>query len=125
MVYSASTPIVGYQSSINLYLIKLVLNINSEQTSIIDEYKSVFEGIGRLEGECNIHLKVWSVPTVHPARRVPKSLKDKLQKELSRMEKDGIIKKVTEPTEWVKSIVIIEKKNGSIGLCIDPVDLNK
>ncbi|KAK2710384.1 hypothetical protein QYM36_013883, partial [Artemia franciscana] len=57
VVDSASTPIVGYQSSIDLNLIKLVLNVNAEQTSIDDKYKSLFEGIGRLEGECNIHLK--------------------------------------------------------------------
>ncbi|KAK2724822.1 hypothetical protein QYM36_001333 [Artemia franciscana] len=125
VVDSASTPIEEDRSSIDLNLIKLVLNINSEQTSIVDEFKSVFEGIGRLEGKCNIHLKVGSVPTVQSAKRVRESLKDKLQKELSRMEKDGIIKKVTEPTEWVNSMVMIEKKNGFIRLCIDPVVLYK
>jgi len=26
------------------------------------------------------------------------------------MEKDGIIKKVNEPTEWVNSLVMVEKK---------------
>ena len=125
VVDSASTPIVGYRSSIDLNLIKLVLNVNAEQTSIDEKYKSLFEGIGRLEGECNIHLKDGSIPTVYPARRVPEALKDKLQDELNRMERDGIIEKVTEPTEWVNSMVMIEKKNGTVRLCIDPVDLNK
>lgn len=41
------------------------------------------------------------------------------------MEKEGIIKKVTEPTEWVHPIVISKKKNGQIRICIDPTELNK
>jgi len=41
------------------------------------------------------------------------------------MERDGVIKKVTEPTEWVNSVFMIEKKNGSIRLCIHPVNLSK
>ncbi|KAK2724332.1 hypothetical protein QYM36_000994, partial [Artemia franciscana] len=116
---------LGYRSSIDLNLIKLVLNVNVEQTSIDEKYKSPFEGIGRLEGECNIHLKDGSIPTVYPARRVPEALKDKLQDELNRIERDRIIEKVMKPTEWVNSMVMIKKKNGTVRLCIDPVDLNK
>ncbi|KAK2725111.1 hypothetical protein QYM36_001536 [Artemia franciscana] len=113
------------QQQKHLNLIKLVLNVNVEQTSIDEKYKSLFEGIGRLEGECNIHLKDGSIPTVYPARRVPEALKDKLQEELNRMERDRIIEKVTKPKEWVNSMVMIKKKNGTVRLCIDPADLNK
>ena len=72
-----------------------------------------------------MHLKDGSIPTIYPARRVPEPLKDKLQDELNRMERDGIIEKVMEPTEWVNSMVMIKKKNRTVRLCIDPVDLNK
>ena len=125
VVDSASTPIVGYRSSIDLNLTKLVLNVNAEQTSIDEKYRSLFEGIGRLEGECNIHLKDGPIPTVYPARRVPEALEDKFQDELNRMERDGNIEKFTEPTEWINSMVMIEKKNGTVRLYISPVDLNK
>lgn len=37
----------------------------------------------------------------------------------------GIIRKIEEPTEWVNSLVIVEKKNGDLRLCIDPRHLNK
>ena len=30
-----------------------------------------------------------------------------------------------EPTDWVNSLVIVEKANGQMRLCIDPKDLNK
>ena len=41
------------------------------------------------------------------------------------MVKDGIITKVTEPTDWVNSIVLVEKpKTGKLRVCIDPKALN-
>ena len=37
-----------------------------------------------------------------------------------------MICKVTEPTEWVNSLVIVEKpETGKIRVCLDPKDLNK
>ena len=37
----------------------------------------------------------------------------------------GIIVPVEEPTDWVKSLVVREKPNGSLRVCLDPSDLNK
>ncbi|KAK2716826.1 hypothetical protein QYM36_007094 [Artemia franciscana] len=122
---SLSIPIIGYRSSINVELIKLILIVFSSKSNIYiqDHYKTVFDGIGCLESECSIHLKKGSVPTVYPAQRILEALKSKLQQE-TYTERDGIIKKVTEPTDWVNSMVIIENKDGSVQLCIDSVDLN-
>ena len=36
-----------------------------------------------------------------------------------------MIAKVKEPTDWVSSIVVVEKKNGKLRICIDPKDLNE
>ena len=49
----------------------------------------------------------------------------KLKKELEQMEKDGIIVKVDQPTEWVSSLVVVEKPDGSLRLCMDPKHLNE
>ena len=62
---------------------------------------------------------------MHPARRVPFALKQKLKAELNRMVSLGVIEKVDKPTDWVNSIVIVEKSNGDIRLCLDPKDLNR
>jgi hypothetical protein len=41
------------------------------------------------------------------------------------MESLGIIIKVTEPTEWVSSLVIIQKPDSDkLRVCLDPKDLN-
>ena len=41
------------------------------------------------------------------------------------MESQDIIAKVTQPTDWVNSLVIREKENGQLRLCLDPKDLNE
>ena len=44
---------------------------------------------------------------------------------LKRMEDSDIIAKVTEPTDWVNSLVIAEKpKTGKLCVCLDPQALN-
>ena len=37
----------------------------------------------------------------------------------------GVIEKVDQPTDWVNSIVLIEKNNGDFRICLDPKDLNR
>ena len=36
-----------------------------------------------------------------------------------------MIRKVEEPTDWVSSLVVVEKPNGKLRVCIDPVHLNQ
>ncbi|GBM56927.1 hypothetical protein AVEN_168596-1 [Araneus ventricosus] len=41
------------------------------------------------------------------------------------MVKAGVIEKVTEPTDWVSPLVIVQKKNGALRVCLDPQNLNR
>ena len=41
------------------------------------------------------------------------------------MVKMKIIKAVNEPTAWVNNLVLVEKPDGSLRICIDPKELNK
>ena len=52
------------------------------------------------------------LPVVHAPCKVPIELRDKLQVALREMESQNIISKVTQPTDWVNSLVIEEKENG-------------
>ncbi|XP_061710675.1 uncharacterized protein K02A2.6-like [Cydia pomonella] len=52
-------------------------------------------------------------------------VRDKLQGELDRMVKMGVIRKVSHPTPWVNAIVVAAKKDGSIRVCLDPRPLNR
>ena len=62
---------------------------------------------------------------VSAPRRVPFALRERLLRELQRLEADGIITPVTEPTAWSALIVVCQKKNGAgARLCFDLLRLN-
>ena len=62
---------------------------------------------------------------IHAPRKCPIHLKNELKQELHDMEQKGVIKKMTEPTDWVSSTVISRRKNGKLRVCLDQKDLNK
>lgn len=41
------------------------------------------------------------------------------------MEESKIISKVTKPTDWVSDLVIVEKRDGTLRICLSPLELNK
>ncbi|XP_062583207.1 uncharacterized protein K02A2.6-like [Saccostrea cucullata] len=140
VVETTSPPILGMRACLDFGLIKLVYSCdlgtvenNKQATSskpmnesqVLSEFSGVFEGIGLFPGDCTIHTDPKVHPVVHPPRRVPLALQDKLRAELERMESQNIICKVTKPTQWVSSLVVVEKPNSKLRVCLDPKDLNK
>ena len=69
-----------------------------------------------------IHLTV--TPVVHGPRRQPAALLPKITSKLKELEKEGHLAKVTQPTDWVNSMVVAQKGQ-KIRICIDPSDQNK
>ena len=61
---------------------------------------------------------------VHPPRKVPVSLKEKIEEEVDRMETAEVAVKQKEPTDWVNGMVAVVKPN-KLRICIDPPDLNE
>ncbi|KAK2714162.1 hypothetical protein QYM36_008659 [Artemia franciscana] len=106
MVDTQKVSIISRQTSVDLGLVKFMFDVQTMQPCpdqikiMIDQYADVFEGIGQL-----------------PVYR--------LKAELNRLEQMKIIEKVTKPTDWVNSFVIVEKANGNLRICLDPMDLNK
>ena len=119
--------ILGDETSEKIGLIKKLFTMspNPNEPDIIENYKDLFTGIGCLEGEYSIKIDRSVTPTVHPPRKVPLAIKDKLKAELDKMERMGVIMKQDQPTEWVNSMVTPTKPNGKICVCIDPRDLNQ
>nr|XP_015833782.1 PREDICTED: uncharacterized protein K02A2.6-like [Tribolium castaneum] len=123
-----SQPILGLAGCISLNLIKRIDQINKNYCTVndvIDEYRNVFIGVGVLDTAHHIEIDKDIIPVVHPPRRIPLSLQPKLEETLKELERQGIIEKVEYPTDWVNSLVIVEKKTGQLRLCLDPKDLNK
>ena len=133
VVGNSATPLIGLQSSLDLSLLKLTYSVEStpcsaplSKQSIQHEYAELFNGVGVLPGACKLYLKENAIPVVNPPRRVPEALKAKFKDELDRMEKDSIIARVTQPTDWVNSVVLVEKPaTNKLRVCLDPKALNE
>lgn len=105
---------------------KKLKNINiMSRDNWLDSYKDLFEGLGNLKGKCHLTIKTNILPTVDSPRRVPFNLLKPLQAELDRMVELKVITPISEPTDWVNSIVLVKKSNGNLRICLDPRNLNK
>lgn len=108
-----------------LGVIKFVDLVTPKQ-SVEACYPHLFRGLGAMAGEYQINLKPNSVPfAIHTARRVPLPLRNAVKQELERMERNGVIRKVNEPTDWCAGIVPVLKPSGAVRICVDLTHLNK
>ena len=78
--------------------------------SLLNEFQDVFKGLGCVEGEYSIKLL---------------RLLDRLKETLNDLERNDVIAKVEKPVSLVSNLVIVEKANNWLRLCLDPPDLNE
>lgn len=124
------SPLLGFRASQQLGLVKIVMSVTGEEeqeheTDYVQSYSSVFSGLGCLDQPYHIDIDPSVTPVVNPTRKVPAALREKLKETLQDMEQKGVIRKVDHPTDWVNSLVIVEKpKTGKLRICLDPRHLN-
>lgn len=128
--------LIGGDTSKKLNLVRRVYQINCSEAvraqkgtvdSIVQRFPDIFKGLGCLPYTYAIQLKEGATPVIHAPRRIPAPLRERLKKELDRMCVLNVITKVEEPTEWVNSMVCVDKgnKNKDLRICMDPGDLNR
>ena len=119
------TPVLGLESCVQLGIVKKVEALESHVEADLLQQYDVFDGLGCLEGVHHIHVKGDAEPVIHPPRKVPVALREKVKAEIDRMEQLGVIVKQNEPTPWVNSMVVVAKKNSDkVRICLDPKHLN-
>jgi len=127
-------PILGLNACLEFELLAIVdENICTVQTTpsplavhaVLEEYKDLFEGLGEMPGEVHLDVDPAVQPVQMPLRRLPIPIKDKVERELQQMCRDGIIEKVSGPTAWLSALLVVTKPNGNIRICMDPQRLNK
>lgn len=132
----ASPPILGLRTCVALGLVRRVHIVTEfspqkqncqplSKDTILQKYPDLFKGLGEMPGQYHIKLRSDAVPVIHPPRKVPLGLHDRLKQTLAHMEAKQVIARVDHPTEWVNSLVIVEKKNKDLRLCLDPKNLNE
>ena len=109
----SSTPILGREACATMQLVRRM------------ETLAVNSGLVQFPGIHHIYTDPSVVPVVHGCRKIPISVMERLKTTLQHLVENDIIAPVTEPTEWVNSLVITEKRNGSLRVCLDPCDLNE
>ena len=72
-----------------------------------------------------LHHNENAEPRIHAPRRLAIEKMESTKESLEQMVQDGIIAKVEGPTDWVSSMVVREKTDGKLRLCLDTSDLNK
>ncbi|XP_077550596.1 uncharacterized protein LOC144163726 [Haemaphysalis longicornis] len=104
---------------------RTVASIGASEYVPVKNFKHLFQGLGCMKQPYSIVLQPTAVPVVQPARRVPLSLREPFQDELHRLERENIIVKENEPTDWVSPLVTVKKKDGRIRICMDPRKINE
>ncbi len=107
-------------------LVQRINTVNQKKSVLKDiehNFPKIFEGLGCLPGKHHISVDPCVVPKVHPLRKVPVAIKEKVKHELLSMEKQGVIVQQKEPTDWVHSMVTVIKPNGKLRICMDTKDL--
>eukprot|EP00117_Sycon_ciliatum_P036471 scpid23188/ scgid27451/ Retrovirus-related Pol polyprotein from transposon opus; Protease; Reverse transcriptase; Endonuclease len=98
----------------------------SEQSSVKSQYPELFAGVGSFGSEHTIRLvdnaQPYSLPT---PRRISLPMEAKVIEELQALEQSGVIRKVTEPTDWCAGMVVVPKPNGNVRICGDFTRLNQ
>ena len=94
---------------------------SSSLQSLLARYSSVFEeGLGMLKGfKAKIYVDPDAPPRFHRARSVPYALREKVDKELQRLQDEGTLEPV-EIAEWATPIVAVLKRDkSSVRICGD------
>ena len=120
---SRQTSLLGFKASQDLGLIEVVLAVNTNDLDRLKrEHPKVFSGLGCLEKPYKIMIDPTVTPVVNAPGKVPVALRKRVKKAF--MTWKMMVRKVDEPTDWVNSMVIVEKTNKKLRICLDPRSLN-
>ena len=117
----ASGSLLGYETARELGLIR-VQDVNTVQHDLVDSYKDIFQGIGKLKDhQVEIHIDNSVQPVAQRHRRIPFHIRKKVEACLDDLEKKDIIEKANGPTPWVSPIVVFPKPKNpdEVRICVD------
>lgn len=88
--------------------------------AVLSKHEALFrQELGKAKSiEAKLHLEHNATPRFCGARSVPYALKEKVEKELERLEKDDVIEPV-QFSDWAAPIVPVTKPDGSVRICGD------
>ena len=126
VIDSKQKPILSGKACQALNLVQRVHNIRADADlkELLDQHPDLQSISGAMPGTYSIKIDRTATPVVHGPQRQPAALLPKIVAKLKEMEKEGHLAKVTQPTDWVNSMVV-SSRGEKIRICLDPEDLNK
>ena len=113
-------PLLGHPAIESLQLVQRVRGVQTGKLNPIQQFPSLFNGHGKLQGEYTIKIQEGATPySLTTPRRVAIPLMKSVKAELERMETLGVISRVSKPTEWCAGMVVVPKPNGQVRTCVD------
>lgn len=105
---------------LKLYSVESSNGHKDDLKKILFKHRTFFEASkgSFTKGKIKLELKEGTTPKYMLARSVPFALKDKIEKELSRLVEEEIIVPV-ETSDWATPIVPVLKLNSDVRLCAD------
>ena len=90
------------------------------------EFGKLYTGLGKLnDRQVKIHVKPDAKGVIQNARRIPFSLRKKVEDKIAELENLDIIEPVTGPTKFQSPIVVVPKPSGDIRICVDMRQANQ
>lgn len=124
VIAGKARPLLGKKTAMEMGVLEIKIpEINSVET----EFKALFSGkVGKLTNyQVELHVKKDPEFIAQPCRRIPYSMRPKLEEKLKELEELDIIERVEGPTPCVSPIVIVPKPSGDIRVCVDMRVANK
>ena len=128
-----SPPLLGKETAERLGVLSIgVKHLSNtpqlESTKLYAKYPGISDGIGCLKNtQVTLHIDKTVPPVARKHDRTPFHMRTKVAAEIQKLEQEGIIEKVSGPTEWVSRIVTPPKPKSpnEIRLCVDMRDANR
>ena len=119
--------LLSHETSTRLGMLHIAASTTTEHPPLHGEYQyllqkfpAVFSGkIGKLKDyQLELNIDPTVQPVVQNSRPTPLHYRPKVEAKLKQLEDQDIIEYVTGPTPWVSPLIIVDKPNGDVRLCV-------
>lgn len=97
----------------------------TDEAAVLAKFPKQFSGVGEFPDVVDLLVSPNAIPSNDPPRRLPHKIRTPLRDKLNALQSLNIISNDVKNVIWFSNLVVVEKDDGSIRVCLDPNRLNK